>query len=245
MQILIYVRGMTERYRLHYAPDNASLVVRLALDELRQPYDTVLVDRATDAQKAPGYLELNPNGLIPTLETPDGPIFETGAILLWLSDRHGGLAPPVDSPERAAFLKWLFFLSNTLHPALRMIFYPHQYVGADQNAQTRLRHHMRGEVVRCLDRFEAQAAAMPGWLGSRSPSCLDLYLAPVFRWITLYPAPDGGAGWFHLPNWPHLHAMAVRFEGRASAVKAAKAEGLGETPFTAPRHATPPEGSAT
>ncbi|MGA0924606.1 MAG: glutathione S-transferase, partial [Lutimaribacter sp.] len=39
--------------RLHYAPDNASLIIRLALEELRLPYTTCLVDRARTAQKAP------------------------------------------------------------------------------------------------------------------------------------------------------------------------------------------------
>ena len=84
---------MSHRLRLHYAPDNASLCIRLALEELGLPYETVLVNRATHAQRSPAYLALNPNGLIPVLETPDGPLFETGAILLWLADTHGGLRP--------------------------------------------------------------------------------------------------------------------------------------------------------
>ncbi len=50
------------------------------------PYRTVLVDRAAQAQKSPAYLALNPNGLIPVLETPHGPVFETAAILLWLAE---------------------------------------------------------------------------------------------------------------------------------------------------------------
>ena len=87
-------------YRLHYAPDNASLIVRLALEELGRPYETVLVDRRAKAQRSPAYLALNPAGRIPTLETPDGPISETGAILLWLADRHGALAPAAGDPAR-------------------------------------------------------------------------------------------------------------------------------------------------
>lgn len=70
---------MTLRYRLHYAPDNASLIIRLALDELCQPYETVLVDRAQKAQLSDSYRALNPAGRIPTLETPQGPISETAA----------------------------------------------------------------------------------------------------------------------------------------------------------------------
>jgi len=44
---------MTQVYRLHYAPDNASLITRLALDEMGQPYETVRVDRRKSEQKTP------------------------------------------------------------------------------------------------------------------------------------------------------------------------------------------------
>ena len=123
---------MTQPYRLHYAPDNASLIVRLALEEMRLPYQAVLVDRRVAAQKSADYLALNPHGRIPVLDTPDGAIFETGAILLWLADRHRtqacAMMPPPDHPDRGHALKWLFFLSNTLHAELRMLFYPALYV---------------------------------------------------------------------------------------------------------------------
>ncbi|WP_101065969.1 glutathione S-transferase family protein [Roseovarius salinarum] len=230
-------------YRLHYAPDNASLIVRLALEELAAPYATVLVDRATRGHKAPDYLRLNPNGLIPVLETPDGPLFETGAILLWLADRHGALAPAPDSADRAGFLKWLFFTANTLHPALRLTFYPGQYVGEDAGAQTRLRAHMQGEIGHHLDKLEAVAGQAPGWFAAPAPTGLDIYVAPLLRWLALFPV--GESGWFDLGRWPRLHAMAEALEARDSVAAAVAAEGLGPQPFTAPRHADPPEGTAT
>ncbi|BDY15502.1 hypothetical protein Sulfitobl28_14720 [Sulfitobacter pontiacus] len=86
-------------YTLHYAPDNASLIIRLALEAQGVAYDTCLVDRAAQGQSAPAYRALNPHGLIPALQTPDGPLFETGAILLWLADRHGGWPLPRRMPR--------------------------------------------------------------------------------------------------------------------------------------------------
>ena len=109
---------MSQTLCLHYAPDNASLCIRLALEELDVPYRTCLVDRSVKAQKAANYLAMNPNGLIPVLETPHGPMFETGAILLWLADTYEGLIPGPDDPTRAHALQWLFWLSNTLHLSL-------------------------------------------------------------------------------------------------------------------------------
>ncbi len=229
-------------YRLHYAPDNASLVIRLALEELGVSYATVLVDRRARAHKSPSYLALNPAGLIPVLETPDGALFETGAILLWLADRHAALAPAPQSPARGALLKWLFFLSNTLHPAMRMIFYPDQYAGDNPDAQARLRTHMQTEAARHLDTLEAAAKTDTDLFSATNPTVIGLYLGPALRWLALYPA--GETGWFDLARWPVLQAMAQALETRASAVGAARAEGLGPAPFSAPMPADPPEGAA-
>jgi hypothetical protein len=113
-------------YILHYAPDNASLIIRLVLEEAGLPYRTALADRAIRAQDSAAYLKINPAGLIPALETPVGPIFETGAILLWLADKHD-LGPKPDACSSGDFLKWLFFISNTAHADLRRIFYSGLY----------------------------------------------------------------------------------------------------------------------
>lgn len=225
-------------YILHYAPDNSSLCVRLALEELGVAYDTTLVDRRHQGQRTPGYLRLNPSGLIPVLETPQGALFETAAILLWLADTHGKLAAAVDAPERGDLLKWLFFLSNTLHPALRMLFYPETYVGAGPAAQATLRAVQRRRIEDYLEILDAE------WEERETPDIRDLYLGPMLRWCALYPT-DADRSWFDLSAFPALHQMATMLETRPSTHAAQTAEGLGPTPFTAPRAPEPPEGSAT
>ena len=95
-------------YVLHYAPDNASLIVRLALEHRGLPYRAALVDRAAKAQETTGFRKLNPNGLIPVLETPEGPLFETGAILLYLAEKFGAFLPQ-DPTRRTEALSWLFW----------------------------------------------------------------------------------------------------------------------------------------
>ena len=71
---------------------------------------------------------------------------------------------------------------------------------------------------------------------------IGLYLGPALRWLALYPT--GGTDWFDLGRWPVLQAMAQALETRASVQAAARAEGLGPTPFSAPMPANPPEGAA-
>lgn len=225
-------------YTLHYAPDNASLIIRLVLDGAGIPYRTALVNRATRQQDSPAYIALNPAGLIPTLETPAGPVSETGAILLWLADIHG-LGPKPDSADRPAFLKWLFFLSNTVHADLRQLFYPHQYCPADA-------HPAHAEItarrmVRNFSLVEAAAAAHPALFAPARP--LAAYTLALARWSVLYP--QGGARWFDLGAFPTIAALAVAQEARVETPVIARSEGLGRHPFTAPDFARPPEGSAT
>lgn len=220
---------MNQPLTLYYAPDNASLCVRLALLELGLPFKTVLVDRSIAGQKMPDYLVVNPNGLIPTLVTSEGPIYETGAILMWLAG-DGFMPTP-----RGDALKWLFWLSNTLHPALRMWFYPEKYIEAAAVPALSRATEMR------LTELFAHLEAHAEWLDHRAPSALGCYLAPMIRWAALYGEKQD---WFDLSKYPRLRAFAVWFESRPAAHEASRAEGLGETIFSAPDLPNPPEGSA-
>ncbi|MFC4669952.1 glutathione S-transferase family protein [Seohaeicola nanhaiensis] len=230
-------------YRLHYAPDNASLVIRLFLEDRQLSYETALVDRTRTGHKAPDYLRLNPNGLIPVLETPEGAIFETAAILLWLHDRHGFAPEPADA-ARGDYLKWLFFASNTLHADLRVTFYPASYIGEDPGAQALLVSQMQNRLARHLATLDAVAGARPAWFDAASPSGLCWYIACLMRWMALYPRTFDRS-WFQLEDTRNLSALLGGLEGRPATRAAAAAEGLGPRPFTAPQLASPPEGSAT
>ncbi len=237
-------RSMTAPYRLHYAPDNASLIVRLALEEMGLPYRTVLVNRARAEQRSAEFRALNPTGLIPVLVTPQGPIFETGAILLWLADTHGALAPAPQEDARGPFLKWLFFTSNTLHADLRMLFYPDRFAGPDPAAQAGLRANLTPRLREHLAHLDAVAAGTPDWLREGQPSVLAFYIACLMRWMALYPR-DFDRTWYLPGDTPHLLRILEYLETLPSVQAAQKAEGLGPTPFTAPVLARPPEGSAT
>lgn len=230
-------------YILHYAPDNASLIIRMALDHLGVPFRAALVDRRTRAQQSDAFRALNPNGLIPVLETPDGAVFETGAILLWLADTHGGLGPAPGDAGRGDFLKWLFFLANTVHPGLRRLFYPQNYIAPDHVAA--LHAGTLADLRRHYATLDAQAARGAGWLlGGDRPSCLDFYAGALLRWPALYPS-DQPRDWFVLSQYPALARLCAALEALPATHDLQSAEGLGDTPFTAPQPPTPPEGSAT
>jgi glutathione S-transferase len=89
------------------------------LAELELPHRVQAVDIRAGQQKAPDYLQLNPMGKVPTLTDGDAVVTETVAICLYLADRygHGRLAPKVDDPARAAYLRWAIFSTAVLEPA--------------------------------------------------------------------------------------------------------------------------------
>jgi glutathione S-transferase len=216
---------------LHHAPDFASTIVRLALEELELPHTIALADIEGGALASPDYRRVNPVGLIPALETEDGPMFETGAILLWLVDRTGRLGPLPQDPDRAAFLSWLFFTSNALHQAALAMFYPHRPAGEANTDAARAAAH--DQITLRLGLIEAMLAARsPRWLSPDQPGVLGYYIGILVRWlIALPPDPYG----IDIESFPHLKAVLAAHEDRPAARRVAEADGLGPTPFTNPR----------
>lgn len=89
--------------------------VSWALEEVGQPYDVRLVSFAE--MKSPAHMALHPFGQIPTYEEGDLVLFETGAIVLYIADRHAGLLPD-DAAGRARAISWMFAALNTVEPPL-------------------------------------------------------------------------------------------------------------------------------
>jgi glutathione S-transferase len=89
--------------------------VRWALEEAGQPYDVRLLPFAR--MKEPAHLALHPFGQIPTYEEGDLVLFESGAILLHLAERHAGLLPQ-EPRARGRAISWLFAALNTVEPPI-------------------------------------------------------------------------------------------------------------------------------
>src|ERR1700752_1642211 len=89
--------------------------VRWALEEVGQPYDVRLV--SFRAMKEPAHLVLHPFGQIPTYEEGDLALFETGAIVFHIAERHAGLLPD-DANARARAITWKFAELNTVEPPI-------------------------------------------------------------------------------------------------------------------------------
>jgi glutathione S-transferase len=89
--------------------------VRWALEEVGQPYDVHLV--SFSEMKESAHRALHPFGQIPTYEEGDLVLFESGAIVFHIAERHGGLLP-ADANARARAITWMFAALNTVEPPI-------------------------------------------------------------------------------------------------------------------------------
>jgi glutathione S-transferase len=208
--------------QLHYFPSNASMTPHMVLEELGVPYELVLVDRTTNAHHSPEYLKLNPNGKIPVLVDGDLVLYETAAITLHLADTHAGagLAPPLGTPERAQFYKWLMWLSNTLQAEMPLYFYSDRWADTPEGAAA-LKRHAQAHIAGMVDQLEAELAKHGGpWFLGAQYSVLDPYVLMLCRWTRGMARPAR--------TLPHLGPYLQRMLARPAVQRAYAQEGLGE-----------------
>ena len=150
---------------------------------------------------------------------------------VWLNARHGGLGPAPTDPDRAAFLSWLMFTSNTLHQTVLALIHPDRVAG--EAVQDIVQAHALQRLHAEASRLEAMIVAQdPDWLSPRKPGALGYYLGIILRWAMYLP--EDRERRFSLAPYPALRAVLQAHQGFPAAIRVAKADGLGDTPFTAP-----------
>ncbi len=91
--------------------------VSVALEEMGLAYDVHRVDLAAGEQKQPAFLALSPNGRVPALVDDGFPVFESGAILVYLAEKTG-LLMPSDAQGRSRVMQWLMFQMSGVGPMM-------------------------------------------------------------------------------------------------------------------------------
>ena len=173
--------------------------VRWALEEVGQPYDVRLL--SFPSMKEPAHLALHPFGQIPTYEEGDLALFESGAIVLHIAERHAGLLPQ-DANARARAITWMFAGLSTVEPPIvdRDIV---TYAERDKSwreermrmVEDRIRDRL-GELSPCLGNAD--------WLDGAF-SAADLLMVHVLQRLK-------GSG--ILDEFPNLSAYVARGEAR-------------------------------
>jgi glutathione S-transferase len=207
---------------LHYFPSNASMAPHLLLRELGVPFELQYVDRASGAHKAPAYLKLNPNGLIPVLVDADLVLYETAAIVLHLVDTHpaAALAPALGTTERAHFYKWLIWLSSTVQAMMPHYFYSDRMVApGNASGAAEVKAAAEARLNTMFDQIDAHLASHGGpWLLGERFSALDPYAFMLCRWTRAMQRPAR--------TLPHVAPFLERMLARPAVRKVFEVEKL-------------------
>lgn len=160
---------------------SASFAPRAALEEIGAEYTTIDIHpRRRD--EIPSFAQVNPLKRVASLREGDVAVYETGAILLYLGERfpEAGLAAPIGDPHRGAYLRWIVWLSNTLHE----IWYPYQYpafLSDDPAAHPSIKAKALTKIESAGAYLESQLAGGDWCLGDRF-SLADIYLYMLTGW---------------------------------------------------------------
>ena len=91
-------------------------IVQWYLEELQVPYEYVQLDMQAEAHKQPEFLAINPMGRVPAIVDGDFQLWESGAILLYLAEKYGGISS--DLEQRTILTQWVLFGNSTLSSAI-------------------------------------------------------------------------------------------------------------------------------
>jgi glutathione S-transferase len=209
-------------YKLYYSPGAASMVVHWMLIELGVPFEAVLVDIETGAQRNPDYLRLNPAGRVPTLIIDGAPHGESAALLMLLAERHPAacMAPLPGEPGRADWLEIMIYLANTLLPAMRDWFYADK--DGDPNGAAAVRALAQRRIESAWDRLDARMADGRSHMVGDRLGAADFLAIMLMRWSRDMPRPA--------TTWPHLAAYIERMRHLPSFIEVNRREGLTDWP---------------
>jgi glutathione S-transferase len=106
--------------KLYWCPRTRSFTALWLMEETGQPYERVLTDISSGAQRSADYLKINPMGKVPALQDGDATMAEAAAICAYVAERYpdAKLAPPLGDPQRAKYLYWLFYGPGCIEPAI-------------------------------------------------------------------------------------------------------------------------------
>lgn len=183
--------------------------VRWALEEAGQPYEVRLV--SFKAMKEPAHLALHPFGQIPTYEEGDLALFESGAIVFHIAQRHAGLLPD-DANARTRAITWMFAALNTVEPPI-VEREQARYAVGDKPWYDELRPVLEDRIRARLDRLSSRLGDAD-WLDGEF-SAGDLMMVMVLRRLD---------GMGIREDYPNLAAYVARGEARPAYKRAFAAQ---------------------
>jgi GST-like protein len=208
-----------ERLQLYSLPTPNGVKVSVMLEETGLSYEAHLVSFETHDQNSAEFRALNPYSKIPAILDPDGPdgrplpLFESGAILVYLAEKSGQFLPPQPA-LRYETLQWLMFQMGGIGPMFGQLGYFHRFAGKEY-ADKRPRDRYVAEARRLLAVLNERLIAR-SWMMGETYTIADIAIFPWVRnLIGYYEAAEiVGFG-----DFPHVAAALARFVARPAVVR--------------------------
>ena len=188
--------------QLYSLPTPNGIKVSLMLEETGLPYEAHLVDFAKNDQLSPEFLSLNPNNKIPAIidpQCPGGqplPLFESGAILLYLAEKSGKFLPEA---KRWQVIQWLMFQMGGLGPMFGQLGFFHHFAGKEIE-DPRPKERYRAESERILKVLDAALEGQDWLVGEYTIA--DMAIGPWLNTLRNFYKAAEIAGWDQLKNVP-------------------------------------------
>jgi GST-like protein len=208
-----------EQLQLYSLPTPNGVKVSVMLEETGLPYEPHRVDFDTDEQGSPEFRSLNPYGKIPAIIDPNGPggeplpLFESGAILIYLADKTGRFLPR-DGAARYETLQWLMFQMGGVGPMFGQVGYFNKFAGRDYEDK-RPRERYVAESRRLLGVLETRLSGR-SWIMGDTYSIADMAIFPWVRnLIGFYEAGE----LVRIGDFPRVTGALERFLARPAVAR--------------------------
>jgi GSH-dependent disulfide-bond oxidoreductase len=208
-----------DRLQLYSLPTPNGVKVSIMLEEIGLPYEPHLVDFSINDQMTPEFLSLNPNNKIPAILDPNGPagcplpLFESGAILLYLAEKTGQLLPP-DPAGRYQTIQWLMFQMGGIGPMFGQVGFFHKFAGKDYEDK-RPRDRYVAESQRLLSVLEGRLTDRT-WIMGDTFTIADVATFPwINNLIGFYEAGD----LVGIKNFPNVTRTLRSFVARPAVAR--------------------------
>jgi GST-like protein len=178
-----------DRIQLYSLNTPNGVKVSTMLEETGLPYEPHTVSFDRKDQKSPEFLSLNPNNKIPAIIDPQGPggkplpLFESGAILIYLAEKSGRLLPN-DAALRYQTLQWLMFQIGGVGPMFGQVGFFHKFAGREFEDK-RPRDHYLAEARRILGVLDRHLEGK-AWMVGEEYTIADIAIFPWINTLTTY-----------------------------------------------------------
>lgn len=208
-----------ERLQLYSVPTPNGIKISVMLEEIGLAYEPHFVRFDADEQTSVEFLSLNPNNKIPAILDPTGPdgkplpLFESGAILIYLADKTGQFLPQ-DSAGYYETIQWVMFQMGSIGPMFGQLGFFHKFAGKDYEDK-RPRDRYVAESKRLLNVLN-QRLAQRTWIMGDAYTIADMAIFPWVRGLVGFYEAGALVG---IEDFPHVTRALNTFLARPAVVR--------------------------